>query len=827
MSFDKIKLDAAELSEVNKNIDAGLKNDYTGKYLGKNIRSNITGLNYYISDRGAVKYFSGPRASLGNIGCPSDWINIDEDLNSETFQKENPYVFTGTDMLSINGEGQTCGAGINVMVDQLPPLETSTVGCYTTSSSSLLGENLNYDQCKNLAAKENYPMFSLNTTILDNGQLYAGNNGTVSGDTYCKGGWGNADFVDKNMDCLYGIDSHGSKIPCSSGGVMMENNSFYCVPILNDNKPSDFGKCYGFKNLANTTSSEKKPIQLKQIPISLTSCTYIDENNTSPIVAYIFSGSGKFGAFLSSYSYAYYWDSSSDCSFGGGINTSLKATYGGNCATQCSIEVGNYTNTLISTIFGFSEPPTKDDITSEVLWDYIVDSRVVPSANFYVATKSYVNSVTGVDTIAPLYDADNDPCLGCSKDFSVTYQCGNNTESTINIPPNADGVAVNLDCSENVLRCTFGIGISDEGDVKILQDIYGSVKELVTICKPCPNKLVPIFSDYNDSSWIKMKDRLALNVEYNGKKYNLLKSPGQFSPSEYILSPAGTCAIVFTNSLPIIIYYEEGISCNTLTGNYLGLDSGSASFYAINQFTTPLFANNYGKRGYVDDDMVLHEYSSELNPTFVQTSNTSITGGNVIGTTDYYSDDQCKVECMKNDCNLISIDNKTCTYYKDVSGFVSSNGKVYEKKAPASTVSDTCPFQDYTNITTTMWENYAKSATPMTSETSCYTEKNNYLSSQINRANDLSADMSNELETQAAETNSYIESRENINATVTSNLAKIKNFKEGFADIFITSDMKNINTMYDQTFFLKTYNTSQLILWSVVSIIIIIMIIYQ
>jgi hypothetical protein len=142
-----------------------------------------------------------------------------------------------------------------------------------------------------------------------------------------------------------------------------------------------------------------------------------------------------------------------------------------------------------------------------------------------------------------------------------------------------------------------GIGISDDGDVKILQDIYGNVKELFTLCKPCPNKLVPIFSDYTDSSWIKMQDRLALNVEYNGKKYNLLKSPGHFNIYEYIISPSGTCAITFTNSVPIIVYYEEGVSCNTLTGNYLGLDSGSTSFYAINQFTTPLFANNYGKRG--------------------------------------------------------------------------------------------------------------------------------------------------------------------------------------------------------------------------------------
>ena len=834
-AFDKIYNDGKELGELNKNIASELNNESTGKYLGKNVRSNITGAIYHISDKGAMKYFPSPaivNSTIGNNGCPSDFLNIDADLNSEEFRKENPYVFTGTNMISTgegeNQQGQSCGAGINVFADHLPPLDTSIVGCYTGNSSNLIGENMNYEQCKNLAAKENYPMFSLNTTILDNGVLYAGNNGTVSGNTYCQGGWGSGNGQDKNMDCVYGIDSNGEKIPCSSGGVMMENNSFYCVPKINDNRPSDIGNCYGFKNLENITSYNDKPMQVKTIPISLNSCTYVNEDRSVQILEYILTASGKFAALSGSYVYLYYWDSpKAECVFGGGVNLStLKATYGGNCATQCSIEEGNYTSTLLQTItnYSFDTFPKKED-TLELYWDVLYDMPF-SKTNFYVGTKvSSHNNDTGADTLVPLYGTDNDPCYGCSKDFVVSYQCGNNTASTINIPPSADGAAVNLNCGENIMYCTYGIGISDDGDVKILRNIYGNVEEVFTISGPCPNKLVPVFSELNDPTWLKIKDKLALNIEYNGKKYNLLKSPGYMLVNEYIISPSGSCAIVFGASLPYLIYYEEGVTCNTMTGNYLGTQQTTSTppLYAINQFISQLFTDNYGKRGYVDDDMVLHEYSSDLNPTFTETPNNTISSGTFIGTTDYFSDEQCKVECMKNNCKFISIDNNTCAYYKDQSGLQPSDGKIFEKIDPINTLSDTCPFQDkYHSISTSTWENYVK-GTQMTSETSCFIEKNDYLATQINRSNELATDIAKELDLQTEETNKSIQSREKINTSFVSNVSKIKNMKEGFS-LFSNT---NIDRLYEESIMLKTYNLNRIMLWTVVAIILIIMIVYR
>jgi|694.fasta_scaffold23802_10 hypothetical protein len=47
------------------------------------------------------------------------------------------------------------------------------------------------------------------------GTLYPGNNGTVSGDTYCAGNWGGVGGQNKNMKCTDQFDaSTGEKLDC-------------------------------------------------------------------------------------------------------------------------------------------------------------------------------------------------------------------------------------------------------------------------------------------------------------------------------------------------------------------------------------------------------------------------------------------------------------------------------------------------------------------------------------------------------------------------------------------------------------------------------------
>jgi hypothetical protein len=62
---------------------------------------------------------------------------------------------------------------------------------------------------------------------------YSGNNGTVSGNTYCTGNWGSADGSNKNMKCDYAIDnSNGTKLDCTTVYALssppIQNITDYC-----------------------------------------------------------------------------------------------------------------------------------------------------------------------------------------------------------------------------------------------------------------------------------------------------------------------------------------------------------------------------------------------------------------------------------------------------------------------------------------------------------------------------------------------------------------------------------------------------------------------
>jgi CCR4-NOT transcription complex subunit 3 len=170
------------INSQNSKIDNALKKGLDGKYLGQNVRSTITGGEYYLSNKGALKYYPSPdivAATIGRNGCPVNFTEINEDLNSETFLENNPYIFTGSDMgytgSGFDMMGQSCGnAGYNVYVDKKAPIVTEYRGCLNsnlTSSNGGLdmeeignGNVLSFDQCKDLAGSCGYTSFSLNTS---------------------------------------------------------------------------------------------------------------------------------------------------------------------------------------------------------------------------------------------------------------------------------------------------------------------------------------------------------------------------------------------------------------------------------------------------------------------------------------------------------------------------------------------------------------------------------------------------------------------------------------------------------------------------------------
>jgi hypothetical protein len=77
--------------------------------------------------------------------------------------------------------------------------------------------------------------------IYPNDGFYNQDNGTATGDQYCSGPWGGPSSG-KKMVCVYGVDANGNTIPCSEKGVLWQNNAFYCA---NPNYVGDNGSVTG------------------------------------------------------------------------------------------------------------------------------------------------------------------------------------------------------------------------------------------------------------------------------------------------------------------------------------------------------------------------------------------------------------------------------------------------------------------------------------------------------------------------------------------------------------------------------------------------------
>ena len=87
-------------------------------------------------------------------------------------------------------------------------------------------------------------------TNYSDGKLYTGDNGAVDGHTFCQGSWGNIDNQNKNMSCVYGIDTTtNQEINCNAkddnptlnadGTITYHKNySFYCT-----NSEVTLGRC--------------------------------------------------------------------------------------------------------------------------------------------------------------------------------------------------------------------------------------------------------------------------------------------------------------------------------------------------------------------------------------------------------------------------------------------------------------------------------------------------------------------------------------------------------------------------------------------------------
>lgn len=798
------------------------------EYLGKNIKyeENV----YYLTNKGALKLYPSGVLPLtqGRNNCPVDVTTISDDPMGETFRENNPYVFTGTNMAQygsgITASGQSCGnGGSNVFVGKKTPIITEYRGCVSSDYNTMTNigeanETYTFDQCKELANKGQYTSFSVTPSeIWDTASSLLNENKST--------------IVD-DLNYFYPSESESNEI---FGEFQTVLDSYKSI-----------GQCYATKTAI--TSDEKiayTPPGLytsKTVNLPLDQCTTIDASFVYELTYGSAGGTTGYvmvdqaGVISVSWNYTLYAEwviSRPNCLYGGGVNV-INATYGANCSStpNCEVESGNFTTSAIDNV---------NAANSEYTLYPSGTMFYPPNVQMSVGQLTTNNGTTVTYSPAPSPVSADCDCTIFSLD--INYQCGNISKN-INVPTNGlygaviqtAGDIITLDCTDNYNNCEFGIGISDLGDVKILQGINGTPSEV-------PDSLsVPPYSGTLTPTSIPTTGVLTTNrVTYNNITYNVFMAGinTTFGVGDMIFSPSGTCYITLAESgLLTITYYVKANSCSNKSGNWVGLIPSSGTYvegstaespiiYAVNEILNKTFIENLGKKGYVDDDLMLHEYPSSMRPTYTVSSGVDILSGTSIQPTSTFtpnSAEQCEIICngMSN-CNYFGITGTQCTYYSTIGSTGESSASLYTKVQPSET-NEMCPFSD-TIISTSEWEYYAKGGI-MNSNTPCFEQHNNFLNNQLKDANSINEQTKTKLNNQTSRTNRYLKSWKDSSNRFEKRISQIKklndninnmNGVEGFNDI------ATINTMFQESQDLQKRNKYRNIFWSFLAITLLIM----
>ena len=802
-----------------------LKNGRQSEYLGKNIKygENV----YYVTNKGALKLYPSPdifTSTQGKNNCPVETTIITEDPMGETFREKNPYVFTGTNMRKygsgIETTGQSCGnAGSTVFVEELAPVITEYRGCVSSYVDAMenIGENddvYTFDQCKELANKGGYSSFSLT--------------------------------------------------PSQPWDISMMNEENSAIDVY-----KSIGQCYATKTAITATDKiAYAPPELytsNTVNVSMEQCTrtYLPalnalQNNAlgnNPNDVSDVGGTGyvlvsrQYGVIQiiwNSVAYAEWTLSRPNCVNGGGVNV-IGATYGSNCATKtdCSVVNGNFTDYAINNVQAFGGEYNPYPSSAQM--------------NVGEITTATTSGDTETFSYSPAPSPVSSDCACTDFSLNINYKCGNipqhiyvpATTTTSGVTASTAGETITLDCTDNYNSCNFGIGISDLGDVKIIQGIDGTITaDLNSLNIPPYNGTLVSNTSILTATGVVPTTQ----VSYNNVTYNVFMAGNSSTLSNYgttlgvgemIVSPSGTCYISLgANMLLTITYFVKTNACSNQSGNWVGLIPSSETYiqgssgaappiFAVNEILNENFSQNLGKKGYVDDDLILHEYPSSMLPTYTTVSDFGIIGTPITPPTFLTptSVNQCEYICngMQN-CNYFTLQDSQsgtqpqCTYYSSGTTGSSSETDLYIKVQPAET-NENCPFSDPTIISTSEWEYYAKGE-QMNPTTSCSKIHDNYLNTEINNANYLRNKTKNELNNQTNQTMQYLKSWQKLSTNFEKRISQIKNLKDNI-DMYEKEGFDNIatiDTMFQESQDIHKKNRYRNIFWSFLAITFLIMV---
>jgi hypothetical protein len=265
----------------------------------------------------------------------------------------------------------------------------------------------------------------------------------------------------------------------------------------------------------------------------------------------------------------------------------------------------------------------------------------VPIGNWTEYVKDFINGKDRINyTIGNSGGGTQDPAIGCSKQFSTSYKCGNGVIKTINIAPDAKGQTVTFDCFEENEKCKgFRLTLSDNGNLTLTNstDPRGNI----------------LWQSSTSQTGLPVEKYKAVNSKF---KRNYIQSGETLSVGEFIGSPSGNCYLIMEIKKDATVSLEIRYETLNCSDSGSGNDDDTVSIYTIKKENP----TNLGKIGYVDEDGIIHQYPDELlqkNDKFFNIGKYSNDGNNI----------QIIENSNKTDCE------KMCRERSDCAGYVFKN----------------------------------------------------------------------------------------------------------------------------------------------------------
>lgn len=249
----------------------------------------------------------------------------------------------------------------------------------------------------------------------------------------------------------------------------------------------------------------------------------------------------------------------------GGDITITDATYGGNCNTDAkyTVQNGNATDKLKQVM---------DDNSA-------VSKYIFP-----------INSSTF-----------GDPAPGCNKSFNVNYMCGNTPFNQY--IDEAEGKSGILSCTENVQQCDFYLIVLDDGRIYLSQGNPKYHPDNTVLWSPQNTEHV---GDPNPK-WKSIESK-------TGK--NFMRIGETLAAGEWIGSPNGIVRLLMQTDGTLVIQTSVAQSgCPNNTGVSTAGTIGWNKIECTPNEECKADSANLGKLGYVDENLVRHDYPEKLVST--------------------------------------------------------------------------------------------------------------------------------------------------------------------------------------------------------------------